>query len=316
MALLSMGISYNIYSAKCQYNLDKLSNAFNSICDELEFNGYSSSIKEKIKEYSILYKQKVNVIITDKDGTVIYHLNNAYMPEIDSFYTTYKNGTQYINIVDSLQNIKYTALLDYAFNNYGSPGGNRLNRKMGLLAGRLESISQKFSQLSGEVLPDSEQATIFMQCVLISSKGYSLYSISAYNAGDLVWTAPDIKVFENIGNTLGPILGITLFFFWGLLPIWVFIDAQRRGFKAPLWAILTLLTNIVGLLVYLVVRPEYTICRNCGKQLSMKFVICPYCGTQNREQCPSCKEVLEEEWVACPYCGHIKETKPPDEMMT
>lgn len=312
--LISSSISSNLYNAKCSDQLGKLSDAFNNISDELEFNGYSNAVQDKIKNYSMLYKQKANVIITDKEGKVLYNLNNAYMPEKGLFYTAYKKGTRYVDIIDSQQNTIYTALLDYSFNNNGKQG-IAINKNMEMIANRIKSIPLEpgTEQFMEDEKMASERATVYMDSVLISSKGYSLYSISAYNSADLVWNDKSNKIYRDIVNILGPISAIIIFFFWLLLPIWVFVDAQKRGFKAPLWTLLVLLTNVIGLLVYLVVRPEYVKCRKCRRQLSTDFVNCPYCGTRNKDLCSSCSQILEEDWAACPNCGRFKDSEPaPD----
>jgi heme/copper-type cytochrome/quinol oxidase subunit 2 len=41
-----------------------------------------------------------------------------------------------------------------------------------------------------------------------------------------------------------------------LLCIWVYRDAESRGMNGVLWLIVVLLTGIVGLIIYLVVRKE------------------------------------------------------------
>jgi type II secretory ATPase GspE/PulE/Tfp pilus assembly ATPase PilB-like protein/RNA polymerase subunit RPABC4/transcription elongation factor Spt4 len=44
-------------------------------------------------------------------------------------------------------------------------------------------------------------------------------------------------------------------------------------------------------------------CKNCGRDLDVKFSTCPYCGTPQRLICQNCHARLEPDWVACPYCG-------------
>jgi TctA family transporter len=41
-----------------------------------------------------------------------------------------------------------------------------------------------------------------------------------------------------------------------LLCIWVYKDAESRGMEGVLWLIVVLLTGIIGLIIYLVVRKE------------------------------------------------------------
>ncbi|MBS7246795.1 MAG: PLDc N-terminal domain-containing protein [Candidatus Jordarchaeales archaeon] len=39
-----------------------------------------------------------------------------------------------------------------------------------------------------------------------------------------------------------------------ILAVWVYSDAEKRGMEAALWMIIVLLTGIIGLIIYLIVR--------------------------------------------------------------
>ena len=74
-----------------------------------------------------------------------------------------------------------------------------------------------------------------------------------------------------------------------LLAIWVYKDAEKRGSSGILWLIIVLLTGIIGLIIWLVVRPPIgghpqqqqasgRMCTNCGRPIPMDARVCPYCG--------------------------------------
>jgi hypothetical protein len=107
-------------------------------------------------------------------------------------------------------------------------------------------------------------------------------------------------------------------FFWGLsgifcliiiipliifivLAIWVYKDAERRGSSGILWLIIVFFTGIIGLIIWLVVRPpigghpqaggiggappgQGRMCPNCGRPIPMDASVCPYCGKDFRMQ--------------------------------
>jgi len=50
------------------------------------------------------------------------------------------------------------------------------------------------------------------------------------------------------------LLGLYLAFF--LISLWVLQDARIRGMKGPLWLLLVFLVPILGLVLYLIFRPE------------------------------------------------------------
>jgi heme/copper-type cytochrome/quinol oxidase subunit 2 len=43
---------------------------------------------------------------------------------------------------------------------------------------------------------------------------------------------------------------------WIIIAVWVYRDAKRRGAPEVLWLIIALLTGLIGLIIYLVVRPK------------------------------------------------------------
>jgi|GEM_PF-1028318 len=93
-------------------------------------------------------------------------------------------------------------------------------------------------------------------------------------------------------------------------PIFVLSDAQERRLSRPvLWATFTLFTNVFGLLVYLLVRPDapaVNSCKSCGGIIEEKFANCPWCGEKVERplaKCPGCSEEVKPEWKFCPNCN-------------
>lgn len=98
--------------------------------------------------------------------------------------------------------------------------------------------------------------------------------------------------------------------------LWVLADARRRGIQRPfLWAIFALLGNVIGAIVYVLVRdeqPAQHACTACGRPVSREHSGCPWCGTQqaaskSRRTCGHCHSELELDWRFCPYCRHEQE---------
>ncbi len=65
------------------------------------------------------------------------------------------------------------------------------------------------------------------------------------------------------------------------LLIWVARDAKNRGMDSPvLWMILVMFTGIIGLIVYLFVRPPGNLitCPHCNNRRMQVSAKCPHCG--------------------------------------
>jgi hypothetical protein len=104
----------------------------------------------------------------------------------------------------------------------------------------------------------------------------------------------------------GVVATLSFIFLWVLLPTWVYVDARDRGVRrAPLYAFLTVLSSLVGLLVYLIARPEEPrrlACPGCGREVN-GGAFCPHCGRDlSRSICPACRYPLQADWAYCPTC--------------
>ena len=78
---------------------------------------------------------------------------------------------------------------------------------------------------------------------------------------------------------------------WIILAIWVYKDAEKRGKSGVLWFIIVFFLGIIGLIVWLVVRPPIggekatsdRKCPNCGRPIPMDARACPYCAKKFEE---------------------------------
>ena len=88
--------------------------------------------------------------------------------------------------------------------------------------------------------------------------------------------------------------------------VYVYRDAARRGMNALLWALVAVLApSLVGLLIYLLVRGNYSDlrCPRCDAPVEERFVVCPRCGAKLRPSCPNCAAPVEPDWKVCPKCA-------------
>ena len=139
------------------------------------------------------------------------------------------------------------------------------------------------------------------------------------------------KILENIPTYLTILStvcgGITIALVFGMV-IWTFRDirARSRDILAQILAtLLVLALPIVGLVVYLMLRPRETlaekyersleqeallqaieepeICPGCGQRVRSDYLFCPACHTRLKSACVACGRPLHLRWAMCPYCG-------------
>jgi len=121
--------------------------------------------------------------------------------------------------------------------------------------------------------------------------------------------------------------GVTIALLGGIT-IWTFRDirARSRDFLAQILAtLLVIVLPIVGLVVYLMIRPRETlaeayersleqeallqaieepeVCPGCGQRVRGDYLYCPVCHTRLKKACSACNRPIHLSWSLCPYCG-------------
>lgn len=89
-----------------------------------------------------------------------------------------------------------------------------------------------------------------------------------------------------------------------ILALWVYQNARKSRLSAPIWGIITLFTNIAGVLVYLIYKHINGICGFCGAVQSRGNVFCTECGKRIANTCDKCGHYLKPSDKFCPKCGH------------
>jgi hypothetical protein len=112
---------------------------------------------------------------------------------------------------------------------------------------------------------------------------------------------------RNFLEAAAPIFGLGAFFSFVLyslmLPWWVYLDARPRTTKAVPLALFVFLTNFLGWLTYLVIRPESDrLCPSCDSPLDPGYRLCPMCGWSGASRCHQCGRPARPDWRFCPYC--------------
>jgi len=129
----------------------------------------------------------------------------------------------------------------------------------------------------------------------------SLFTFMAINTLPLMLEDPDCPIFM-------PIFFCAIFLVVGVLytsiAVFVYRDAPKRGMKKWMWMVIaTFVPNLIGLIIYVVVRSgSNDRCINCGKPVKKDFEVCPYCSTSLNVVCTQCGKKVGLDWRVCPYC--------------
>jgi len=152
----------------------------------------------------------------------------------------------------------------------------------------------------------------------------------------------DIPQLEAIGTILLTIVAFISAFtaaLWMALVIWTFRDMRLRSrdiFAQLLASLVVLIFGPLGMLIYLILRPQETlseayartleeeallqditeakpVCPECKHRIEPDFISCPACHTELRKACPHCGRLMLMRLEICPYCAEPYPLPPEPE---
>lgn len=120
----------------------------------------------------------------------------------------------------------------------------------------------------------------------------------------LIFQSPDPNRVPTPAIALVVAGGVSMLAMMSFVALYVYYDAESRGMKGGLWALLIFLfASLPGFLIYLLMRtPKLRACPVCRTTLQSDFVVCPTCQARVGQGCPSCHRHVEPGWTTCPRC--------------
>ncbi|MCJ7570346.1 MAG: zinc ribbon domain-containing protein [Candidatus Thermoplasmatota archaeon] len=216
-------------------------------------------------------KEKNNVIIKPNDI------------ESDALFTTIKNKETQFNISSNLPVHIYIMTSDAYFDALWYPydendfSVNVYERK------KVQVTSFKWTQ------PDDQSYFI----VIFNPNNQN--ATVSYSYTDTVseeFNKTLTEIGEVCGGTLCVIIVVFDLIISILIAIWINKDAKERGKNSTTWAIIGFVFSILGLIIWILVRPSKKdiviskpadrICPNCGRVIPIDAIICPYCSKDFR----------------------------------
>jgi hypothetical protein len=138
----------------------------------------------------------------------------------------------------------------------------------------------------------------------------------------------DPNTLENLFTILTAFFGAFLAALWLSLVFWTIRDVRGRSRdRILIWisAIVVAILNLPGVLIYLILRPPYTLdevyqqtleeeallaqiedrptCPGCTAAVKPNWLVCPNCLTRLKKSCQQCGEPMDLPWQICPVCA-------------
>lgn len=255
---------------------------YKRISDTLEKEGVTDRLKSQLKKLASDSNDINNVVVLDKDNNIVFKVNSSLIGDkkkmqlipydMSRGYLQDSTNEDILYKVVKQENIILNK--DYIQN----------NKKVRL------DIDEEFSYER-----DFASKEIYLLNYLIDR--------GTRNKILIIRTANPIPYAERLLEVTGALLGLILTIYWIGLALWVYKDASIKNLNASLWGLLILITNLVGLIVYLIYKQNNLICYKCGALQSKFNAFCSNCGIRINESCNHCRAVIGKGDNYCSRCG-------------
>ena len=280
MILLMLCLSAIVYMSK-----DKIYMAldYESISETFEKSGITDGLKSQLNKLASDSKDVENIIVLDKDNNISYKVNNSLIGDKPKLQLIqYESRQGYLQDSTDKDNI-YKVV---------SPENIILNKNY------IENNKKLRQDIDDELSYELD---------FTSKKVYLLNYLINGNTDIkilVIRTVSPIPYAERLIEITGTFLWLIFITYWIGLALWVYKDANRRKLNAALWGLLVIITNLVGLFVYLVNKQNNQTCYKCGTLQSRANIFCCNCGTKINDSCEKCGAIIHKQEHYCVRCGN------------
>lgn len=282
--LVGMGIGFfNVFQAKQERNDIK------TISTLLDDQGLTDVVKQSIQKFINKYSRIKNIIICDKNASIVYKANDQLVEGKDKFELNPDDELPGVNKMKE----KPIWFMKLPKNSEFFPiGPNRMEFAKGDKPIPMGDY-YKFKDFGAKVIGNKGNV-LFIRSFEVSSKGLTIFFISGrFEENNLM----EVQFISYL------ILRLMILVFWVLLAAWVYRDSMNRGLHQVFWGLFTLLTGFIGLIVYLIVKHKMKFCRVCTIKVDKGTNYCHECGSALKIKCPSCEEMMDVDLNYCTNCG-------------
>ncbi|MDR3598802.1 zinc ribbon domain-containing protein [Clostridium sp.] len=276
--LVSIGSTVYIFRDKITFALDYI-----KLSEGLKKSNIDNSIKPELDKLANDSDDVKDIIMLDKDNNIIYKAKSS---DIGTNNKLILNSTE-----DNGRYLQEANNPDIFY---------KVVRPEKLIFSN-ESLKE-WDEIGKE--KDDE---LFYESNFSNKKVYLLNYLLDKHNGTKVFIITDIKTMpygESFFEAIGVIIEIIFILYWIGLALWVYKDAKKKKMNEALWGIIAIITNLVGLVVYMLYRQNNEICYKCGTLQSKYNIFCSNCGTKIKKTCDSCGMIVDDNNKYCGKCGN------------
>ena len=251
--------------------------------DTFRKEGLTDKLKTQLNKLVSDSRDIRNIIVVDKNNGIIFKANSNLYDNITNLkFTPYENNREYLQ-----DNINASSIF-------------KVVRDDDII------LSKDYIAKDKEVNDDIDN-NLFYEKDLDSRNIYLLnYTLQRDTSNKLfiIRVIHPIPYAERLLEITGTLIGLIFIVYWIGLALWVYKDSSKKQNNPSLWALLTLLTNLVGLIIYIMYNQNSKICTKCGAMQSKENIYCVKCGTKLNRVCSNCGQLINNHDNFCSKCGN------------
>lgn len=140
----------------------------------------------------------------------------------------------------------------------------------------------------------------------ISNNDYVITYLISDKTNDRIVFINKIKEVQNGIFYLKVSLSILVLFFMLyciITSLMIYQNAHMIKLNAYFWGIITLFSNIIGVIIYLIYKNNRIICNKCNTSNDNNNIHCINCGNKINDFCKKCHTIIGKKDKYCKSCG-------------
>ena len=253
---------------------------YDKIKEEFKRNN-SNTIENELLKFSNDFNDIVDILVLDKDNNVVYSAKQKFT-NASNFELDYSSLSKKYLIDKNNEDVMF-----YLQDN------EELYLSM-IINKNIEKINH-----------DHDNESFFLKNVQ-NKKTYGLSYILNKDTNQKVYFITDIAPVKNVNIyfEVSEIIIMCLFATYLIIvALWTYQNAKKNNFNAPLWGIITLFTNIIGVCLYAIYKKRLLVCGKCYTVQNKLNIYCTNCKNKLNDTCSKCGNIVNKKNNYCSHCG-------------
>lgn len=227
-----------------------------------------------------IYKEKIKIVYNYHQLAEIFEDNYNKEKLYNKINNLQKSSKDIIDIVIiDKNNITYTSNKIYQNNLTSINNSNKYYTDSDNNIYKLDTKKEFIYDLFN--IKKETKENYYNEFQLNNVNDYTINYLKNRNTNEKIIIVTNISLITNSEKYLKISLSIIILFFmlyWIIVALMIYQNALKLKTNAFFWGIITLLTNIIGVIIYLIYIKNRTLCKNCHTNISIKDQYCKGCG--------------------------------------